>query len=323
MAPKNEFLDIETSDDEASARGYDSEEKAAEAKAAQDFFDLQSDDEEQGSGSDSEAETKGSKPTKGKSSKESKSKSASGSADAAADDSADPDEPSPAEKITKLTKLPGKLGKLGKPSKKEKRGVVYLSTLPPYMKPFALKNILEQRGFGPITKTFFTPKVEPSGARKRSNKRQMYTDGWIEFQSKRTAKLAAETMNAQTIGGHGYYADDLLNMKYLRGFKWDNLMEQQQRERAEREARQRIEDSRAKKEEKMFLAGVEAGRVADGMAKKNAEKRKRKAEAGEDVGEEPKLAVRRRFAQNEVVKAKKPDQGVVDNEAKRVLGKIF
>lgn len=101
-----------------------------------------------------------------------------------------------------------------------------------------------------------------------------------------------------------------------------NLMEQQQRERAEREGRQRIEDARARKEEKMFLAGVEAGRVADGMAKKNAEKKKRKAEAGEEVAEAKPAAVRRRFAQNEVVKTKK-NEDVVDSEAKRVLGKIF
>ena len=83
-----------------------------------------------------------------------------------------------------------------------------------------------------------------------------------------------------------------------------------------------MEDARAKKEEKMYIEGVESGRIADGMARKNAEKRKRKAEAGEDVPEQKPTAVRRKFVQNEVVKGKK-DQNVVDSEAKRVLGKIF
>jgi ESF2/ABP1 family protein len=120
-------------------------------------------------------------------------------------------------------------------------------------------------------------------------------------------------------------------MKYLKGFKWQDLMEQVQRERSEREARQRIEDARAKKEEKVFLAGVEAGRVADGMARKNEEKRKRKlaeadragaedAEAKANKAEKP-APVRRRFVQNDVVKQK--DQSGLGDDAKRVLGKIF
>lgn len=107
-------------------------------------------------------------------------------------------------------------------------------------------------------------------------------------------------------------------------------MEQVQRERSEREAKQRIEDARAKKEEKIFMAGVEAGRVADGMARKNEEKRRRQlAEADRAGAEDVKaqkveakpMAVRRRFVQNDVVKQK--DQGKLGDDAKRVLGKIF
>lgn len=106
-------------------------------------------------------------------------------------------------------------------------------------------------------------------------------------------------------------------------------MEQVQRERSEREAKQRIEDARAKKEEKVFLAGVEAGRVADGMARKNEEKRRRLAEAdragAEDAAKAKKAEkpapVRRRFVQNDVVKQK--DQSGLGDDAKRVLGKIF
>lgn len=229
----NEFLDIPASDDDASDRGYDSEEKVGESKGrnvkrrrteAKDFFDLQSDDEDNDSVSEGEDEGKGARSAvKAGRGQLSKSTSIDASEDEEEDDEdADNDAPTKSKSSATKAKLVKPLsGRLAKASKKEKRGVVYLSTLPPYLKPFALKNMLEQRGFGPITRTFFTPKIDPSGARKRSNKRQMYTDGWVEFQSKRTAKLAAETMNAQTLGGHGYYADDLLNMKYLRGFKWD------------------------------------------------------------------------------------------------------
>jgi ESF2/ABP1 family protein len=189
--------------------------------------------------------------------------------------------------------------------------------------------MLEQRGFEPITKIFLAPLLpSAAGNRRRSNKRKTYTDGWVEFASKKTAKICAETLNAHIVGGRkgGWYHDDVWNMKYLRGFKWTDLMEQVQRERSEREARQRIEDSRAKKEEKMFVAGVESGRVADGMARKNEEKARRRLEAEAEKGEEvlqKKIAqpVRRRFQQSEVVQGSK--EGAVADDAKRVLGKIF
>lgn len=82
----------------------------------------------------------------------------------------------------------------------------------------------------------------------------------------------------------------------------------------------------------MFIAGVESGRIADGMAKKNEEKMKRRLEAaGEAAGDgdkelqpkKDKQPTRRRFhfQQNEVVKGSK--DGAMAEDAKRVLGKIF
>ncbi|KAK2753144.1 RNA-binding ATPase activator esf2 [Arachnomyces sp. PD_36] len=216
-------------------------------------------------------------------------------------------------------------------SRKHKTGVIYLSSLPPYLKPSALKSMLIARGFGPITKIFLTPYVPPSGSSssKRRNRRRAYTDGWVEFQSKRTAKICAETLNATIVGGKkgGWYHDDVLNMKYLRGFKWSDLMEQVQRERGEREARRRIEDSRARKEEKAFLAGVEKGKVVEGIKRKREEKGKREGKGGGDGnGGNDGDRVRRVFRQNEVRAgngADRGDKGAIDKDAKRVLGKIF
>ncbi|KAI5308267.1 Activator of basal transcription 1, partial [Ascosphaera atra] len=149
-----------------------------------------------------------------------------------------------------------------------------------------------------------------------------YADGWVEFASKKTAKLCAQTLNANIVGGKkgGWYHDDLWNMKYLKGFKWSDLMEQIQRERNEREAKRRIEDARAKKEEKMFLAGVEKGKAVEGIRRKKAEK-----------GAKPEEDVRRVFRQNRVVadgeekveqvqEAKAPK---LDANAKKVLSQIF
>ncbi|KAI5296372.1 RNA-binding ATPase activator esf2 [Ascosphaera acerosa] len=207
-------------------------------------------------------------------------------------------------------------------AKKDKTGVIYLSSLPPYLKPSALKTLLVQRGFGPITRVFLTPANSHTPAGRKANKRKMYGDGWVEFASKKTAKICAQALNAQIVGGKkgGWYHDDVWNMKYLKGFKWADLMEQIQRERSEREAKQRIEDARAKKEEKMFLAGVEKGKALAGIIKKKEEK-----------GDAPKVDVRRVFRQNKVVaddertvaQVEAPKARKLDESAKRVLSQIF
>ena len=105
-------------------------------------------------------------------------------------------------------------------------------------------------------------------------------------------------------------------------------METVQRERSERESKQRMADIRARKEEKVFLAGVEAGRRLDGITQKNEEKKKRKAETEghtETEKTEPKMPVpvRRRFVQNDVVQTGERDEKAIGSDAKRVLGKIF
>ncbi|KAJ5947311.1 hypothetical protein N7466_000326 [Penicillium verhagenii] len=326
----NDFLDIAASDDEDVDRGYDSEEKATESKGravkrrkqaadTKDFFGLESDEDSEGEQSEEEESR-----VKGKARAQPKATKSSADVDAEeaeeGGDDLDEDEEESAYLDTSTIKSKNKTLKPLKPKKKQKLGVVYLSSLPPYLRPMALKSILEKRGF-PLTKVFLSKQVNDKY--KKSNKRQLYTEGWVELR-KKDAKIMAETLNAMTIGGLGYYRDDLFNMKYLSGFRWDDLTDQINRERAERESKRRVEDARAHKEEKMFLAGVESGRVADGMAKKNEEKRKRKLEeAGKDA--EPvapkKQIVRRRFVQNDVVKPKQ--ESAVGDETKRVLGKIF
>lgn len=113
-----------------------------------------------------------------------------------------------------------------------------------------------------------------------------------------------------------------------RGFKWADLMEQVQRERSEREARQRIEDMRARKEDKVFVFGVEKGKVVEGIRKKREEKKKAKANDGDNDANPgdavDDLQIRRVFRQNEVKQRKEDeDIGTIGTDAKRVLGKIF
>lgn len=293
---RNEFLDPVISEEEEASEnaGYDSEEE--EESKGRVLKRRRKEPKPDGDESDSQSDEGENEDEESQSTKEKEQNPST-------------DKPQPKEKPLSKTQP--------KPSKQNKTGVIYLSTVPPYLKPSALKSMLEQRGFAPITRVFLTPYTPPPSApRRRSNKRKSYTDGWVEFASKRTAKICAQTLNASIIGGKkgGWYHDDVWNMKYLRGFKWGDLMEQVQRERSEREAKRRIEDSRARKEDKLFLEGVERGRVVEGIRKKNAERGRGQDGGG---GEE----ARRVFRQNKVKEDE--DRDGLDESARRVLGKIF
>jgi len=97
------------------------------------------------------------------------------------------------------------------------------------MKPFKVKHLLSQ--FGAINRIFLSPESPKSYAlRKRfgGNKKRNFEEGWVEFLDKKIAKLVAETLNANPIGGKkgSYYYDDVWNIKYLPKFKWHHLTEQ-------------------------------------------------------------------------------------------------
>lgn len=191
---RNEFLDIEESDGDQSDRGYDSEAaEESKTRASKRRKILDSDNNISDLEDDNDIQ-------------------------ASADEHAENDDEEEASSHkSKQKSKPLKI--LNKPPKKNKTGVVYFSSLPPYLKPMALKTLLIQRGFGPITKVFLTPAVpSTSGSGRRNNKRKTYSDGWVEFESKKTAKICAETLNANIVGGKkgGWYHDDIWNMKYLR-----------------------------------------------------------------------------------------------------------
>jgi ESF2/ABP1 family protein len=80
---------------------------------------------------------------------------------------------------------------------------------------------------------------------------------------------------------------------------------------------------RARKEDKVFLSGVEKGKVVEGIRKKREEKKKAKGSDG-DNDAYAAVQIRRVFRQNEVKQRKEDeDIGTIGADAKRVLGKIF
>jgi ESF2/ABP1 family protein len=215
-----------------------------------------------------------------------------------------------------------------KPLKAAKPGVIYLSSLPPYLKPSALRNLLTQRGFSPITRLFLAPssKAKNHHSAKKSS-RQLYTEGWIEFASKKMAKRCAETLNATTVGGRkgGFYHDDIWNMKYLRGVGWDDLMAQVREERREEEVRRTDERGQIARETKEFLEGVERGKMTQGIETSREKKRKKAGFEGGKISPD-ESSERRSWRQYKVKgggSGGERGDSAVSEDVKRVLSKIF
>jgi len=160
-------------------------------------------------------------------------------------------------------------------TKETNPGVVYMSRLPPFMKPAKIRNIFSQ--YGEVGRLFLQP--EDVSVRKKRKKhggsgRKLFTEGWIEFKDKCIAKAVAQSLNNTPIGGKkgGYYHDDIWNIKYLPKFLWGHLSEKIAYEKATKEQRMRTEISQAKKEANFYLQNVEKGKAIDAM---EARKRKR------------------------------------------------
>ncbi|CBX92620.1 similar to pre-rRNA-processing protein esf2 [Plenodomus lingam JN3] len=279
---RNEFLDIEDSEDDE--RGYDSEDESRarmlpSSKRQKVEHDSENDDDADTDNEDQEAEAE-------------EEKDGNDDSDVDNDDDVPYDKSAELAHLEKLAaSLPSELklksttlGEVLPPSslKKDKSGVIYLSRVPPFMKPTVLRSLLTP--YGDIGRIFLTP--EPSTSRTQrlrsgGTRRKLYLDGWVEFLKKRDAKFVAENLNAQTMGGkkRGRWHDEVWNIKYLSGVKWSHLVEQIQNENAERAARLRFEIQQGKKENKAFLENLERGKMLSGI---EATRKKR----GEEMDDE-------------------------------------
>ncbi|KAL7818883.1 hypothetical protein V8C44DRAFT_319406 [Trichoderma aethiopicum] len=312
-----DFLDVSDSEDER-LNTYDSDDEVKKGGRGPKRRKISSDDEdddaelseEEQDGSDEEKET-------------SKQKKEDG-------DSAKGDEDSGKKKAKKLrTKdLPGVARPLTKKNLVatdeaiRKSGVVYISRVPPFMKPNKLRSLLSP--YGTINRIFLAPEDPIARARRikgGGNKKKTFTEGWVEFVKKKDAKAVCELLNARPIGGKkgSYYHDDIWNLLYLKGFKWHNLTEQIAAEDAERSSRMRAEISKTTRENKLFVRNVERAKMLDGMESKAKAKKRKASDAAES--EKPKGAVRT-FKQ--IPKITKTEDTTAEPErVNRVLSKIF
>ena len=222
-----------------------------------------------------------------------------------------------------------------------KRGVIYISRIPPYLKPHTLRQMISIHG--PVTNLFLTPEP-PTAYHHRvhthhGNKKRQYIDGWVEFKHRRHARACVDALNGSTTadglgvgaiggrkGGKGrWYRDDVWSVRYLKGFSWDDLMQSARTEEREREERIRFGLAKEKKERQAFMDGVQHAKVE----KTRAAKRKRKHnDRDDDRGSSrsgPTDGERREgkgFEQNEPLKGQSKMVGG-DGDVHRVLSKIF
>jgi ESF2/ABP1 family protein len=159
--------------------------------------------------------------------------------------------------------------------KSKKTGVVFLPRVPKYMGPGEAKNYFQSFGFS-VARSFF--RAESRKAREARSKRggnmlrKVFSEAWIEFTRKSHAKIVAKSFNAQRVGGKSSYCNDIWNIRYLSGFKFADLMEEEiyKKEMHDRKLRQQIE--LAKQETQSFMETVSLAKKVDYAKKKRRER---------------------------------------------------
>ncbi|XP_017094823.3 uncharacterized protein [Drosophila bipectinata] len=162
--------------------------------------------------------------------------------------------------------------------KKRKKGIIYISNIPKHMNVTRLKEILSE--FGTIGRVYLQPEKVSSEKAKKKRKRYNihFTEGWVEFESKRVAKQIVPLLNNKQISTRkkSQFYDSLWSMKYLPRFKWVHLTERMNYEQAVHKQRLQTEVSQARKETTFFQNNLDKSEFLKKQAKK-AKKLEKKA----------------------------------------------
>ncbi|XP_013101556.2 uncharacterized protein LOC106083213 [Stomoxys calcitrans] len=143
-----------------------------------------------------------------------------------------------------------------KPKKKRKKGIIYISNIPKHMNVTRIREFLGE--YGNIGRVYLQPEKLPGGDDKKKKKRKPFarhfTEGWVEFESKRVAKQIVPLLNNKQISSRkkSQFFDYLWSMKYLPRFKWCHLTERMNYEQAVHKQRLMAEVSQARKETTFF-----------------------------------------------------------------------
>ncbi|XP_003383402.1 PREDICTED: pre-rRNA-processing protein esf2-like [Amphimedon queenslandica] len=196
-------------------------------------------------------------------------------------------------------------------------GIIYLSRIPPYMKPNKVKHIFSQ--YGEIGRVYLQP--EDPAVRKRrvkfgGNRKQNYTEGWVEFKDKRIAKRVALMLNNTNVGGkkRNYHHDDLWNLKYLSKFNWTHITEKIAYDSAVRKQKLHTEVSQARKEIDHYLQAVDKKKVKTAILE-------RKRKAGTLDEEEEGSKITRKVKQRKLNESE--ETGTTNCLSDKILSKIL
>ncbi|XP_038052600.1 activator of basal transcription 1-like [Patiria miniata] len=152
-----------------------------------------------------------------------------------------------------------------------KPGIIYLSRIPTFMKPKRIQQIFSQ--YGELGRTFLQAEdkyIRQMRKKKGGNKARCFSEGWVEFKDKKTAKRVALTLNNTRVSGQkrSRYYDDLWSIKYLHRFQWAHLAGQLEYEQQVQKQRMRAEIMQVKKETNVFLKNVEKSQWLERMENK-------------------------------------------------------
>eukprot|EP00762_Andalucia_godoyi_P004101 ANDGO_06269.mRNA.1 Pre-rRNA-processing protein esf2 len=155
--------------------------------------------------------------------------------------------------------------------KSKRKGVVYVSRVPPNMKHTKLRKILSE--FGSVERIYL--RAEDDAARNRrkaanGSAQKQFVDGWVEFADKRIARRVAECLNGTPMdpSKRGFYHDDIWMLKYLKGTKWSEIQDEISEEAHVREQRVRAEVQTAKKEVSAYMSMVDKKKKLDHVMKR-------------------------------------------------------
>lgn len=110
-----------------------------------------------------------------------------------------------------------------------------------------------------VPNTFDVSGEEENRKKKKRRLARHFTEGWVEFDSKRGAKRVAQMLNNTPIATRksSKFYDILWVMKYLPRFKWIHLSERLTYETAVHRQKLRTEISQARKEAHFFQENLD------------------------------------------------------------------
>ncbi|KAF0992655.1 hypothetical protein HZS_4634 [Henneguya salminicola] len=153
-------------------------------------------------------------------------------------------------------------------------GIMYVSNLPPAIKPLSIRQLLSP--YGDIGRVFLKKNSNDDDI-VRKKERGNFEEGWVEFLDKKVAKSLALKLNNTNMGikkRHKYY-DYIWNIRYLPKFEWSSVNRTRGLEPGAYCQKKGVQMLKTKKEVKFFLDKADKNRLLNKIqAKKSSKKPK-------------------------------------------------